>query len=114
MDVNENGRRVVRGVRYDAPPDSAEANEEGLEVETEPTEITPLLRQPTNGQTRSIDSNAEAHGWWILQMLAVVPLSALLIFRVTLLLVNCLNHTLVDGNSPNTGKRISSATPILT
>lgn len=109
-DVNEDGRRLVRGIGYEAPTNGADANE-GVEVETEPTEITPLLHQRIEGQVQvqSADIDDEEHGWWILQMFAVMPLSTLLIFRVTLLLVNCLNHTLVDGSSPNTGKRTSLA-----
>ena len=101
-DLNENGRRLVTGIRYDASADDGHGTV--VEVETEPTEITPLIRQRNNGHIGSASSDDEEHGWWCLQMLAEVLSPVLLISKITVLLINCQNHTLVDGNSPTLGK----------
>ncbi|GJE94757.1 Zn-dependent exopeptidase [Phanerochaete sordida] len=112
------GHRFVRGIRYDAPQ-RAENGEEGADgepEETDPTEITPLMQQQrrrsTGGREYIVGVDNEPlqvyeggkraavheYGWWILQMLALVPLPALLLFQVTLILVHALSNTLADGS----------------
>lgn len=111
--------RFVRGIMYE--PHSNE--EEGEEVETEPTEITPLMRQRrrrstggreyvvgidgepllVNGTSGKYSPQQEEYGWWIFEMLALVPLPALLIFQIQMLLQHSLMNTMVDGSSPVTG-----------
>ena len=123
------GRRLVRGVMYEAPDhngDDAEAQngahtsaaDEGEVVESDPTEITPLMhqhRRATQGGTElvTVDSPddvkfvgkpADEYGWWIAQMLVLVPATALLLFQIEVLLLNSLMHTLVDGSSSLTGE----------
>jgi len=109
-DNNPQGPRLVSGVLYEAPEgrNSNDGNEEqvieeGEVVETEPTEITPLMNQHReNGTTQTSDSKYEEYGWWILQMAVSVPLPALLLFQIALLLMHALMNTLVDGSSPMT------------
>ena len=126
------GRRLVRGVLYEAPgrnDGDAEAggngagqhdqadHEEGEVVETEPTEITPLIhqhRRRTEGggeyltmdppeDVKVVGKPADEYGWWIAQVLLLVPASAILLFQLEVLLLNATMHTLVDGSPPRTG-----------
>ncbi len=126
------GRRLVRGVRHEVPehgdedaearsPVRAEAAhaEEGAIVETDPTEITPLMHQHRRvsqggseyltlgrpGDVTVVGKSADEYGWWIGQMLVLVPATVLLLFQLEVLLLNALMHTLVDGSSPAMGKR---------
>ncbi|RDX48595.1 hypothetical protein OH76DRAFT_1352007 [Lentinus brumalis] len=121
------GRRLVRGVRHEVPehgdedaearsPVRAEAAhaEEGAIVETDPTEITPLMHQHRRvsqggseyltlgrpGDVTVVGKSADEYGWWIGQMLVLVPATVLLLFQLEVLLLNALMHTLVDGSSP--------------
>ncbi|KAI0351985.1 Zn-dependent exopeptidase [Trametes cingulata] len=120
------GRRLVRGVRYDAPEhidNDAEGHangrpgqEEGAIVETEPTEITPLIhqhRRQTEGggeyltvdppeDVKVVAKPADEYGWWIAQVLLLVPAVAVLLFQLEVLLLNATMHTLVDGSPPVT------------
>ncbi|TCD67779.1 hypothetical protein EIP91_011965 [Steccherinum ochraceum] len=127
QDVGE--RRYVRGVRYERVANAENENGGGETsrtavaadepVETEPTEITPLMHQHRRrsgsgheyvvgidgGLTRVKDgkgANAgyEETGWWIAQMLVVIPIPALLKFQLLVLLVHSLGNTMVDGSSP--------------
>ncbi|KAL0955569.1 hypothetical protein HGRIS_001809 [Hohenbuehelia grisea] len=109
------GRRMVRGVRYDAPqgqasedeaetPDGEEAH--GGEVETAPTEITPLIAQQRRASySAKLEGEAQdpedhgAIGWWIAQMLVVVPLPVILVSHIGVILVGALPQTLADGSS---------------
>ncbi|KAI0765712.1 hypothetical protein BD413DRAFT_481922 [Trametes elegans] len=120
-------RRLVRGVRYDAVEQSADDAEagpngghategEGEIVETDPTEITPLIHQHRRqteggGELLTVDSPedikvvgkpADEYGWWIAQLLLLVPPLAILLFQVEVLLLNATMHTLVDGSAPFT------------
>ncbi|KAI0796781.1 hypothetical protein C8Q75DRAFT_742209 [Abortiporus biennis] len=121
-DVEEH--QYIRGVLYQAPesseyPNSDNRPSETVEpIETEPVEITPLLKQhrhqsqggrqyivgvdnellPVHDGKRGIID--EESGWWILQYLAIVPLPALLIFQIQIMLLHALSNTLVDGSSP--------------
>ncbi|EKM53681.1 uncharacterized protein PHACADRAFT_125584 [Phanerochaete carnosa HHB-10118-sp] len=115
------GHRFVRGIRYEAP-ERAENGEDGRDVEPEetaPTEITPLMQQQRQHSTDGreyiigIDNEPlrvddagkrediyEEYGWWILQMLALIPLPSTLLSQVTLILLHALRNTLADGSSP--------------
>lgn len=125
------GRRRVRGVLYEAPEhpygadaeagnghDTAQAQAgEGEVIETDPTEITPLMHQhrhSTQGGTEYVTVDppedvshtakpADEYGWWIGQMFVLVPVTALLLFQLEVLLLNALMHTLVDGSHPLLG-----------
>ena len=101
------GRRLVRGVRYDAPEDQREGyeGENGGEVETEPTEITPLMHQQRRSlETGSTDPKYDEYGWWILQMVLSVPVVVTLLFQLQYLLLQALMNTLTDGSSALTGE----------
>ncbi|KAG9221368.1 hypothetical protein CCMSSC00406_0009945 [Pleurotus cornucopiae] len=98
--------RLVRGVRYDAIPqnEEREGHGEAQEVETEPTEITPLVaQQRARSRTpHGDDFKSEEHGavgWWILQFLAVVPLPVILFSHIGIILLGALPQTLADGSS---------------
>lgn len=115
--VNPEGHRFVRGVMYQPPED----DEDGDEMETDPTEITPLMQQQrrrsTGGREYVVgvdnelllvagakpDGEYEEYGWWIVQMLALVPVPALLLFQITVMLQHSLMNTMADGSSPVTG-----------
>ncbi|OSC97539.1 hypothetical protein PYCCODRAFT_1419229 [Trametes coccinea BRFM310] len=122
------GRRLVRGVLHEAPehPDDGHA-EAGTNngqadrggddiVETEPTEITPLIHQHRRrteggGEYLTVDSPedvkvvgqpADEYGWWIAQALLLIPAIVVLLFQLEVLLLNATMHTLVDGSPPLT------------
>lgn len=121
-----NGHRFVRGVMYTAPEHS-ESREEVAQrdtepEETDPTEITPLIQQhrrrSTGGreyiigvdnepllvnEVKKPEHHYEEHGWWIVQMITLIPLPTILLFQLTLILVHSLRNTLADGNSPTGG-----------
>jgi hypothetical protein len=116
-------RRLVRGVRYEVGGtdtgasdldgrgnvrayEDGEGDEEGMVVETAPTEITPLMYQHrTNHAAKERSSDSDEVAWWIPQMLILVPLPVLLISQIGILLINAMSQTLVDGSSAVTGKR---------
>ena len=116
------GHRFVQGIMYQQPEgDGQERPDE--EVETEPTEITPLIQQhrrrSTGGReyvvgvdnepllvnsasSKTSDSGPDS-GWWILELIVLVPLPSLLLFQIILILQHSLRNTMVDGGSPVTG-----------
>ncbi|KAI0669436.1 hypothetical protein C8Q78DRAFT_1080139 [Trametes maxima] len=120
------GRRLVRGVLHEASDQEgagvngahagARDGEDEDIFETEPTEITPLIHQHRRetqggGEYISVDgpddvkvvgTPADECGWWIGQVLLLVPALAILLFQLELLLLNATMHTLVDGSSPRT------------
>jgi hypothetical protein len=112
--VGEEGeeRRLVRGVRFEADHEADgtwRSNGEGRtgngrEVETEPTEITPLLIQQrdTGGGRRSTRSRADGKGgdsieWWILQILLVVPFPVILLTHILVILIDAMGQSVIDG-----------------
>jgi hypothetical protein len=114
--VGEPRRRYVRGVRYERGEGDESESREDVEVETEPTEITPLIQQqqqqrrrssrsrsrsPTRGGTRE---KGGAIGWWILQFLIVVPFPVILLLHLGIILVASLSQTLADGSSAVIGE----------
>ena len=94
-------------------------------METDPTEITPLMHQHRRvsqsgreyvtldepGDVKLGGRPAEEYGWWIAQIVLLVPSTAILLFQVEVLLLNALRHTLVDGSSPALGKLSSLTVP---
>lgn len=102
----ERQRRYVRGVRYDAV-DTAESGHQESEnghqravvtEETEPTEITPLIAQ--HGQPAPPGEEQGAIGWWIAQLLIVVPVPVILVSHIAIIVLFAMNQTLTDGASP--------------
>ncbi|KAI0688998.1 hypothetical protein BC835DRAFT_1441523 [Cytidiella melzeri] len=115
----EIGHRFVAGVRYDAPSTMGEEHGDVEPIETEPTEITPLMQQqrrnsvggreyvigidndavPVNG-TKGYLPKYEESGWWIFQMLALIPAPTVLLFQIDVQMMHSLRNTLADGSSP--------------
>ncbi|KAF9463513.1 hypothetical protein BDZ94DRAFT_1321670 [Collybia nuda] len=92
-------RRYVRGIRYDAI-EGAEPEVPGEEIQTEPTEITPLIHQrpAQNGSAPKGDTTeGGAIGWWIVQMLLVVPIPVILISHIGIMFIGSMAQTLGDG-----------------
>ncbi|CDO78073.1 hypothetical protein BN946_scf184708.g7 [Trametes cinnabarina] len=122
------GRRLVRGVLHEVPENhdgahiaadgnNGQAGHSGDDiVETEPTEITPLIHQHRRrsqggGEYLTVDppedvkvmgKPVDEYGWWIAQALLLVPAIGVLLFQLEVLLLNATMHTLVDGSSPLT------------
>ncbi|KIP09032.1 hypothetical protein PHLGIDRAFT_126626 [Phlebiopsis gigantea 11061_1 CR5-6] len=116
------GHHFVRGVAYQPPVqhvESQETHDETEPVETEPTEITPLMQQhrrrSTGGREYIVGVDGEPllvngypkkeaaqdeYGWWILQILALIPLPTMLLFQTMVLIAHALRNTLADGSSP--------------
>lgn len=72
--------------------------------EEDASEETPLLgqRKISRGLKRLIDDNGEdsgAIGWWILQLLVVVPIPIALVAHIAVILLGALPQTLADGSS---------------
>ncbi|EMD33040.1 hypothetical protein CERSUDRAFT_118442 [Gelatoporia subvermispora B] len=107
-------RRYVAGVLHEAPETNGEReidNDEAEIVETDPTEITPLMHQhrrvsASGREYTTIDvgsgdrAEPEEYGWWIPQLLLLVPIPAVLLFQIELMLLGALDNTLVDSSSP--------------
>ncbi|KAF9222451.1 hypothetical protein BS17DRAFT_708764 [Gyrodon lividus] len=94
------GQRFVRGIRYEA----VSADEHGQQTprivdDPEPTEITPLVRRE-RALPRPVEEEQGAIGWWILQLLLVVPLPVILVFHIALVILGAMNQALTDGNNP--------------
>ena len=67
----------------------------------EPTETTPLVsREHLRPPTPPADEGHGAIGWWILQLLLVVPFPVILVFHISVTFLGAANQTLIDGNSP--------------
>ncbi|KAG2133180.1 uncharacterized protein EDB93DRAFT_1331526 [Suillus bovinus] len=92
-------RCYVRGVHYDVV-DTAENGHQraGIIEETEPTEITRLVAQ--HGQSRPLGQEQGAIGWWIAQLLVVIPLPVILVSHIADIVLLATNQTLTDGTSP--------------
>jgi hypothetical protein len=95
-------RIAVRGVRYDG--EDGEGGPEHEEVETEPTEITPLIQQRRLRWPSTAQKEGGAIGWWILQLLIVVPVPVILASHIAVLVVGAMSQTLSDGDSPAISK----------
>ncbi|KAJ8488101.1 hypothetical protein ONZ45_g14086 [Pleurotus djamor] len=102
---NQEARRshFVRGVRYDAVGQDEEPEHEAREIETDPTEITPLIAQQRSApRTSSDDEERGAIGWWIIQLLVVLPIPLILLSHLAVILLGALPQTLADGSSAMT------------
>ncbi|KAG0693423.1 hypothetical protein DFH29DRAFT_396814 [Suillus ampliporus] len=102
----ERQQRYVRGVRYDAVgtaenghQDAENGHQRGVIEETEPTEITPLIAQ--RGEPTPSGEEQGAIGWWIAQLLVVVPLPVILVSHIAVIVLFAMNQTLTDGASPS-------------
>ena len=94
-------RIAVRGVRYDGEDgEGGPEHRENEEVETEPTEITPLIQQRRLRWPSTAQKEGGAIGWWILQLLIVVPVPVILASHIAVLVVGAMSQTLSDGGSP--------------
>jgi hypothetical protein len=99
-------RHHVRGVRYDAVGTAENGHQDSenghqrVDVieETEPTEVTPLIAQ--HGQPAQSSEEQGAIGWWIAQLLVVVPLPVILASHIAVIMLFAMNQTLIDGTSP--------------
>lgn len=74
---------------------------------SELVETSPLLGKSAQAvlqpsQTVNIDERS-SYGWWIIQLLLVVPVPITLLTHILLLLVDSLSQTLSDGNNPVIG-----------
>lgn len=109
------GRSAAGGTRYDGAEGTSESrvDEEG---EADPTEATPLIRQrrrlrwslpKRQGEDRT--DGGGAIGWWILQLLIVVPVPVILLSHVGVLMMGAMSQTLADGSSPVIGNVLASA-----
>ena len=100
-------RRYVRGIRYDAGEnrhqDAENSHRDEGEVEDpEPTEITPLVAQ--RGESTQTAKEQGAIGWWIAQLLVVIPLPVILASHIMVIILLGMNQTLTDGGSPYLGE----------
>ncbi|KAL1759812.1 putative zinc metalloprotease [Schizophyllum commune] len=89
-------RRRIRGVRYDR-----EGEEEGVESETAPTEVTPLIAQPITVASPDGKEGEEvsgAIGWWFIQFVLSVPAVVILVSQLALLMLAATEQTLADGS----------------
>jgi len=98
----EEGSRVVRGVRFEV--DERDESGAGEEVESDPTEITPLLvqqRSANGGGTGGDGKGGEADvvAWWIVQMLLVVPFPVILLAHILVMLIDATGQSVADGGS---------------
>ncbi|KIJ66081.1 hypothetical protein HYDPIDRAFT_110222 [Hydnomerulius pinastri MD-312] len=96
------GQRYVRGMRYEVVPTDDPSNGQQaprIVEDAEPTEITPLVRRDRPLPPRPAEEEQGAIGWWILQLLLVVPLPAILVFHIAIMLLGAMNQALTDGNS---------------
>jgi hypothetical protein len=103
-EVGSESHTYVEGARYQAistEEDHHDVNGQQsssrVVEDTEATETTPLVSRPL---TPPPDKGQGAIGWWILQLLLVVPLPVILVFHISVMLLGAMNQTLTDGNSP--------------
>ena len=99
----------ARDTRYLAISTEEDADEQesthGIVENPEPTETTPLVqREHLHTLTSSLDEGQGAIGWWILQLLLMVPLPVILVFHIVVMVLGAVNQTLTDGNSPASSK----------
>lgn len=84
---------------------------ENEEVETDPTETTPLIGQRRLGwssvKAEGLDDAEDGSGaliWWILQLALIVPLPLILVSHIAVVSMGALCQTLADGSSPIIGE----------
>ncbi len=83
--------------------------EEEQDVEEAPTENTPLIPRTRHDVHVVGQEETGAIGWWILQMLLVVPVPVILVSHIAVIALSAMSQTLSDGSSAATGsfRRIS-------
>jgi hypothetical protein len=97
------------GVQFEAHDTAggveAAERDHGAVVETEPTEITPLIQQHRARPPTLLRSRQDewAAVWWILQAVAAVPIPVILVVHIAVILLASLPQTLSDGSSPVIG-----------
>ncbi|KAF8161605.1 hypothetical protein B0H34DRAFT_796364 [Crassisporium funariophilum] len=79
------------------PPDTAKPTSR---VTTKPDERTPLMTVPRRRNSLYYEEVSGAVGWWILQILLVIPIPTILFSHILILFMAALNQTLADGSSP--------------
>ncbi|KAH7883336.1 hypothetical protein F5I97DRAFT_1904225 [Phlebopus sp. FC_14] len=99
----DSDHRYVEGVRYEAiATGERSAGQQApriVEEGPEPTETTPLI-QPQRGLTPKPTEEQGAIGWWILQLLVVVPFPTILVLHIAIMMIGAMNQALTDGNNP--------------
>lgn len=106
VSTGENGHQDAENGHQNADNDHQDVGE--IE-DTEPTENTPLIAQPT-----PTDEEQGAIGWWIAQLLVVVPLPVILVSHIAIILLFAMNQTLTDGTSPYAGEYSNGSHDVLT
>jgi hypothetical protein len=71
-------------------------------AETSPPLEKSAQAVPQSSQTVNLDERS-SFGWWIIQLLLVIPVPITLLTHILLLLVDSLSQTLSDGNNPVIG-----------
>ncbi|KAL1739590.1 putative zinc metalloprotease [Schizophyllum fasciatum] len=103
--------RRIRGVRYDR-----EGEEEGVESETAPTEVTPLIAQPmmvASPPKAPGEEDSGAIGWWFVQFVLTVPAVVILVAQLALLMLAATDQTLADGSPAATVYACASLVSVL-
>ncbi|KAF8921991.1 putative zinc metalloprotease [Mucidula mucida] len=80
-------------------PTPAEERTDNFE---EVDENTPLIPRTRHDVTILGGEETGAIGWWIIQILVVIPVPLILVSHITTMLVGAMSQTLADGSSPVT------------
>lgn len=86
-------------------PTPAEERSDNFE---EADESTPLIPHTRHDVTIIGGEETGAIGWWLIQMLVVVPVPLILLLHIAVMLIGAMPQTLADGNSPVTGRLVQS------
>ncbi len=86
-------------------PTPAEERTDNFE---EVDENTPLIPRTRHDVTILGGEETGAIGWWIIQILVVIPVPLILVSHITTMLVGAMSQTLADGSSPVTGQCYTS------
>lgn len=113
-EVENESAAYAGGGRYQAISTDEDANGQQssprIVEDPEPTETTPLvLREHLHPPPPPPSEGQGAIGWWILQLLLVVPLPVILVFHISVIVLGASNQTLTDGNSAASSKFTLSA-----
>lgn len=86
--------RIIRPVRSGEEPDEVHVDDA--------TEETPLMGHRVSPRVEDKEESG-AIGWWIVQLLLVVPTPLILVSHIGMLMMDALPQTLADGSSAATG-----------
>ena len=107
-EVGYESHTYVEGARYQAisTEEDADGQQSSSRVveDPEPTETTPLVSREHSRPPTPPDEGQGAIGWWILQLLLVVPFPVILVFHISVMLLGAMSQTLTDGNSAASSK----------